>query len=103
MVARAAGPGVVLGCAHSGVVNTLDAIAKISGKECVHAVLGGMHLLRASTERMARTTAALKSYGVQVVAPMHCTGQQQAAAIRAAMPEQFVQLAAGLTLTIPRG
>ncbi len=34
---------VVLGCAHSGVINTLNYIAKITGKDKFYAVIGGMH------------------------------------------------------------
>jgi len=36
-----AGLVVVLGCAHAGVVNTLDYIADLTGKKKIHAVLGG--------------------------------------------------------------
>ena len=53
---------VVLGCAHSGVVNTLDWIARVTGRTSIHAVLGGMHLFDASTERISATAAALGRY-----------------------------------------
>ena len=38
---------VILGCAHAGVVNTLDYIRHITGRP-IHAVLGGTHLVNAS-------------------------------------------------------
>ena len=36
---------VVLGCAHAGVVNTLDYIAELTGENRICAVMGGMHLV----------------------------------------------------------
>jgi len=39
---------VVFGCAHSGVVNTLDYISKLTGEKNIYAAIGGMHLLNAS-------------------------------------------------------
>lgn len=65
---------VVLGCAHSGVVNTLDYISRLTGTRAFHAVLGGMHLAAASPERLAATAAELTRYGVAVLGPGHCTG-----------------------------
>jgi len=69
-----AGLVVVLGCAHAGVVNTLDCIAEQTGRHQIYAVLGGMHLVRATQRRLEATVAALKRYGVQKLGPAHCTG-----------------------------
>ena len=65
---------VVLGCAHSGVVNTLDYISEVSGQREFYAVLGGMHLNSASPARLEFTIGALERYNVQIIAPGHCTG-----------------------------
>ena len=65
---------ILLGCAHSGVVNTLDYIIKLTGEKRVHAVLGGMHLLHASSKRIDRTIAAMKQYDVRELGLAHCTG-----------------------------
>ena len=69
-----AGTVVVLGCAHSGVVNTLDYVARLSGRDKIYAVLGGMHLERASRERLDATAKAFRRYGVQRIGAAHCTG-----------------------------
>jgi len=39
---------VILGCAHAGVINTLERVRQLSGTRKIHAILGGMHLLNAS-------------------------------------------------------
>ena len=41
-----AGIIVVLGCAHAGVVNTLDYIAELTGRDQIHAVLGRISVYR---------------------------------------------------------
>jgi 7,8-dihydropterin-6-yl-methyl-4-(beta-D-ribofuranosyl)aminobenzene 5'-phosphate synthase len=67
---------VVFGCAHSGVVNTLDYISKSTGQNKIYAVIGGMHLLNASQIRIANTIEAFKKYEIQKIVPLHCTGQR---------------------------
>lgn len=68
---------VVLGCAHAGVINTLNYIRTLTGNAPIHAILGGMHLLSASEERLAATVDALQEHENVVLAPAHCTGTQQ--------------------------
>lgn len=65
---------VLLGCAHAGVVNTLDYICTLTGANCIHAVLGGMHLLNANEDRLERTIRRLRELEVQRVGLAHCTG-----------------------------
>ena len=65
---------VVLGCAHSGVVNTLDFIRERTGSMPIRAVVGGMHLGSASDKRVARTIASLSQLNVEGLWPCHCTG-----------------------------
>lgn len=70
----ARGTVVILGCAHAGVVNTLDYVCEQTGQSTVYAVIGGMHLGRASRERLSATVEALRRRKVALVVPLHCTG-----------------------------
>jgi 7,8-dihydropterin-6-yl-methyl-4-(beta-D-ribofuranosyl)aminobenzene 5'-phosphate synthase len=79
---------VLLGCAHSGVVNTLRYIDSLTGNKPIHAVLGGMHLIHASPERLARTIEALRAWKISRLAPAHCTGMAATVAIWQAFPGQ---------------
>lgn len=90
---------VLLGCAHSGVVNTLDYIAALSGQRRFHAVIGGMHLLNASPERLDATIEALRRYEVNLVGPCHCTGESPMSLLMEKFPTQFVRVGAGSTFT----
>lgn len=73
-IESAKGLVVVLGCAHSGVINALEYIRNLTNRNEMYAVIGGMHLLRASEERLERTIAAFRKYDVQRIGMAHCTG-----------------------------
>ena len=68
------GIAVILGCAHSGIINTLNYIRKLTNDAPIHTLIGGMHLLAASPERMSRTLDELKGFGLKQILPAHCTG-----------------------------
>lgn len=86
---------VLLGCGHAGVVNTLDHISALAGTTSFLAVLGGMHLRRASGERLELTLRAFERYGVRRVIPGHCTGAAAVAAFRGCFGERCADGAAG--------
>ncbi len=67
---------VVFGCAHAGVVNTLEHIRKMEPDKRVHAVLGGMHLVKADPTRIEKTIEAFRRFGIERIGPAHCTGWQ---------------------------
>ena len=70
---------VILGCCHSGVVNTLEYIAELAGSGKIHAVIGGMHLLHADEERLEKTMQVFEKYDVDMIAAGHCTGMKAVA------------------------
>ena len=86
---------VLLGCAHSGVVNTLDYISVLTGEKHIHAVLGGMHLAGASAKRVDLTIEALKKYDVQELGPAHCTGSSAMERFKKAFPDQWFECITG--------
>ncbi|NPV81784.1 MAG: MBL fold metallo-hydrolase [Firmicutes bacterium] len=65
---------VILGCSHAGVINTLKYIKSLTGTDGIHAVIGGMHLEKASISRLQLTLRAFMELGVDKVVPLHCTG-----------------------------
>ena len=80
---------VLLGCGHSGVINTLDYIQKISGGKSISAVMGGMHLLHASMKRLAFTGDSLERMDVRYLAPNHCTGLDAVCYFKNRFPDAF--------------
>ena len=93
---------VLLGCAHSGVVNTLEYIRHMNGGRPIHTVLGGMHLLNATSERMHQTLAAFRRFDIQRLAPAHCTGLPALAQLWTAFPDRCSSCAVGTSLSFQR-
>jgi 7,8-dihydropterin-6-yl-methyl-4-(beta-D-ribofuranosyl)aminobenzene 5'-phosphate synthase len=99
-IESARGVVIVLGCAHAGLVNTLDYVAELTGRDRIHAVFGGMHLVSASAERIAKSVEALRRHDVQLIGPAHCTGLPATARILDTWPDRFVRLVTGARLEI---
>jgi len=86
---------VVFGCAHSGVVNILDYISRLTGCKKIHAVIGGMHLLNANHNRIENTIKAFRKYEIQKIMPMHCTGQKAMEELKNVFGDKCLLLCAG--------
>lgn len=77
---------VILGCAHSGAINTLAHIREVTHGRPIDTILGGMHLLAAGPERMKPTIEALRRWAPKRIIPAHCTGSSATAQLWAAFP-----------------
>lgn len=66
---------VFLGCTHSGLVNTLSYVEKMTGKKEIWGVMGGMHLRAAKKSRLNQTARILKKYRIQIIGLSHCSGE----------------------------
>lgn len=86
---------VVVGCAHAGVVNTLDYVARLSGQDSIFAVIGGFHLGRVPREVWEAVGNALGRRNVQVIAPCHCTGPGAQAYLRGRFHSRVLDVGAG--------
>lgn len=89
------GTVVCLGCAHAGVVNTLEYISGLTGHRTFRAVIGGFHLMSAGQERLDETVEALGRLSAALLAPCHCTGDSATAHLRAALGERVAPSRAG--------
>jgi 7,8-dihydropterin-6-yl-methyl-4-(beta-D-ribofuranosyl)aminobenzene 5'-phosphate synthase len=72
---------IVLGCCHSGVINTIDYVRELSGTTAIHTIIGGAHLVDASEHRIQKTVALLDSTDIRHCALGHCTGKAAMAAL----------------------
>lgn len=73
---------VCVGCAHAGLVNTLQQVRRLTDDLPIRAVIGGFHLLNADRRRLEQTIAALQQLDPEVVVPCHCTGEVAVSALR---------------------
>jgi 7,8-dihydropterin-6-yl-methyl-4-(beta-D-ribofuranosyl)aminobenzene 5'-phosphate synthase len=92
---------VLLGCAHAGVINTLDHIANLTGNAPLLAVIGGMHLRTASKERIAWTIEQLRRLGPELFVPAHCTGSTATTALMEAFGVQCRAGEVGYQVELP--
>ena len=84
------GPVVVVGCSHRGIVNILMTVRKITGSDRIRAVLGGMHLQRASDRQIEETIRAFGSYGIETLVMSHCTGLEASSRVREVIGESVL-------------
>lgn len=93
---------VLSGCAHAGIINTLQYAMTLTGRDRVIAVIGGFHLGFPGTpaEKTDRTIEALGEIGVELLCPMHCTGMSSMMKIAHALPDSFLLNCTGTTLSL---
>jgi 7,8-dihydropterin-6-yl-methyl-4-(beta-D-ribofuranosyl)aminobenzene 5'-phosphate synthase len=97
-VATVRGHGLVVltGCRHSGIINILRYVRKLTGENRIHAVLGGFHLSgRAFEPIIGPTCGALAELSPDFLVPAHCTGWAATHTIAARFPEAFIQNSVG--------
>ncbi len=88
---------ILSGCAHSGIVNTVNYAREISGVDEVWAILGGFHLARANDDELQRTVAEIRRCRPKLIVPSHCTGFNAMCQFAAQMPEAFLPGLVGAT------
>lgn len=91
------GPVVISGCAHAGIINTLNHFSGKTGHQSFHAVIGGTHLgfMGGPGPQLEQSMQALESYNLKLIAVSHCTGQEAAAICYNRFKERFAFAAAG--------
>lgn len=89
---------VILGCTHSGIINTLEYIVQLMGVEEIYGVIGGMHLLDKKKEELEEIIGRLSKYSIQRLIPLHCTGFLATALISRAFPDSFGEVSTGMVL-----
>lgn len=98
LVAMLRGHGLVVltGCGHSGIINILRYVRKLTGEDRIHAVLGGFHLGGRAFEPVIEPTChALGEFSPDYLVPAHCTGWRATHALAAQFPEAFIQNSVG--------
>jgi len=82
---------VISGCAHAGIINTINYARRKTGQKKVRAYIGGTHLAGATEERLTRTIAALKELDVEQVIACHCTGFDAMVRLRNALGDKVIK------------
>ncbi len=89
---------IVLGCAHSGLVNIVEHAKKVTGESKVRAIIGGTHLGPATSEQQQQTMDYLRGLNLECLAPNHCTGLDMVSKLATEFPSAFNWAITGKTL-----
>jgi len=76
---------VLVGCAHAGVINTLDYAESVVRPARIAALIGGVHLFSASDQVLDWTAQKLAGFGVDNLLGAHCTGIEPVIRFRTAL------------------
>jgi 7,8-dihydropterin-6-yl-methyl-4-(beta-D-ribofuranosyl)aminobenzene 5'-phosphate synthase len=90
-----AGLVVCTGCCHAGLINTLHWVQALRPEVPIRMVIGGLHLVAATEDRMLHTISALRNLGVKQLVPLHCTGAAAVACLREALGSNAIVDAMG--------
>lgn len=89
---------VISGCAHAGIINTVEYAKKVTGTKKVHAVLGGFHLTGPLFDPIIQPTInEMKRINPDYIVPMHCTGWKAITQFAKEMPQSFILNTVGTT------
>jgi len=95
LVETDAGPVLVLGCAHAGVLNILDHVRDSMGIRRLRAILGGTHLLFYGPEDLPGVMDEFDRFSIDLIGVSHCTGFQAAVALCNRFGDRFAAASAG--------
>lgn len=91
---------VILGCAHRGIINTIEYAKKILGEDRIYGVIGGTDLVAADKLQMVETFKALKAYQIQRIGVSHCTGPEASARLADEFGDRFFYNNAGSVIDL---
>ncbi len=94
-----AGAAVITGCAHPGIVRTVERAKTLTGNEVLVA-LGGFHLVGSTEESIKSIVLALKRLGVRYVSPCHCSGDLAIEHFATSYGAQFVRCSVGSVIDV---
>jgi 7,8-dihydropterin-6-yl-methyl-4-(beta-D-ribofuranosyl)aminobenzene 5'-phosphate synthase len=90
---------LILGCCHSGFANTWAHIRRTRGIDRLHAVIGGLHLMKAPSRAREETATALEQTGAELILPCHCTGDEAREFLRSRLKDRVMATGAGHILS----
>jgi 7,8-dihydropterin-6-yl-methyl-4-(beta-D-ribofuranosyl)aminobenzene 5'-phosphate synthase len=91
---------LILGCAHSGMINIIHHVMDQTGKETFHAILGGTHLDFLTSEQLEESMTFLKKMKIEKIGVSHCTGMRAACRLHQEFGDRFSYGCVGSVLEI---
>jgi 7,8-dihydropterin-6-yl-methyl-4-(beta-D-ribofuranosyl)aminobenzene 5'-phosphate synthase len=91
---------LIVGCSHPGVEHIVHEAAAIDPH--INILFGGLHQIQASDAEVERIAAVLHDqYKLERVAPGHCTGEPEFAALKRVFGNHYVYAGVGSVINLP--
>lgn len=91
---------LILGCAHSGMINIIHHTINKMGKGKFHAILGGTHLDFLTPEQLEESIRSLKKMEIEKIGVSHCTGMKPAFRLQQEFGDRFFYGCVGSVLEV---
>jgi 7,8-dihydropterin-6-yl-methyl-4-(beta-D-ribofuranosyl)aminobenzene 5'-phosphate synthase len=91
---------LILGCAHSGMINVINHVINKIGKEKFYAILGGTHLDFLTPEQLEESIKSLKKMEIEKIGVSHCTGMRAAFRLHQEFGDRFFYGCVGSILEV---
>jgi 7,8-dihydropterin-6-yl-methyl-4-(beta-D-ribofuranosyl)aminobenzene 5'-phosphate synthase len=92
---------LIVGCSHPGVEHIVKEAAAIDPH--IDILFGGLHQVQASDPEVERIAAVLHNqYKLERVAPGHCTGEPEFAALKRAFGDHYIYAGVGSVVDLPK-
>ncbi|MBS0335458.1 MAG: MBL fold metallo-hydrolase [Proteobacteria bacterium] len=89
------GQFVFSACSHAGLINVLNHARSVFPDVPLYGVMGGLHLSGITEKIIPQTIADLKTFGLKLLAPGHCTGWRAMSAMAKVFGDELVPSAVG--------
>jgi len=91
---------LILGCAHSGMINIIHHVINKMRKEKFYAILGGTHLDFLTSEQLEESIKFLKKIDIDKIGVSHCTGMRAAFRLHQEFGDRFFYGCVGSILEV---
>jgi len=91
---------LVLGCAHSGMINIINYVFDKTGKDKFYAIVGGTHLDFLTPEQLEESIKILKKMKIEKMGVCHCTGMRAAFRLQQEFGDRFFYSHVGSSIEI---
>lgn len=90
---------IITSCSHPGICSIVKQAIELTGVKKVKAIIGGLHLVEASEERIRKTVEFLAQQDIDLIAAGHCTGFKAQVELYLKFKERFTPLYTGTVFT----
>ncbi len=91
---------IITGCAHPGIVRIVEHVRPLFPYEPIYLVMGGFHLKSETIQNIEQIVKTLHEYGVQKIAPSHCTGEAAIGIFKNRFGKNFIESGVGRRIVI---